>query len=73
MEEAMKILGEALEVEPDNPELLYLYGWGCFGLEEYTLARDYFVKAEELFPEYNHSLKILLDKTMEIISNKLFK
>jgi tetratricopeptide (TPR) repeat protein len=73
MEEAMKILREALEEEPENPELLHLYGWGYFRLEEYTLARDYLLKAEELYPGYNHNLTIHLEKSVEIISIKLIK
>jgi len=72
MEEAMNILGKALELEPDNPTILHLYGWGYFRLEEYTLARDYLAQAESLYPEYNHNLRLHLDKTNEILSINLF-
>ena len=73
MEEAMKLLKEALEIDPDNPILLHMYGWGYFRMEEYTLAKDYLLKAENLYTAYNHNLKLHLDKTEEILSIKLLR
>ena len=73
MEEAMEILEAALEVEPGNPTLLHMYGWGFFRMEEYSLANEYLTEAERLYPEYNHNLKLHLDKVEEILSLKFFK
>ena len=72
LEEAMRILEKAIKVEPENPTLLHLIGWGYFRLEEYSLAHDYLVRAEKLYPEYNHNLKLHIDKSEEILSIKLF-
>jgi len=73
MEEAMEILEAALKSEPGNPTLLHMYGWGFFRMEEYSLAKEYLAEAERLYPEYNHNLKLHLDKVEEILSIKLFK
>ena len=73
MEEAMEMLEAALELEPGNPTLLHMYGWGYFRMEEYSLAKEYLAEAERLYPEYNHNLKLHLDKTEEILSTKLLK
>jgi tetratricopeptide (TPR) repeat protein len=73
MNEAMEVLETAMEAEPDNPTLLHLYGWGYFRMEEYSLAKEYLSMADSLSPEYNHSLKLHLDKAEEILSIKLFR
>ena len=73
MEEAMDILEAAIEVDSGNPILLHMYGWGYFRMEEYSLAQEYLAEAEKLYNDYNHNLKIHLDKTKEILSIKLLR
>jgi tetratricopeptide (TPR) repeat protein len=50
-DEAMALIMQAHEIEPDNPAILDSLGWAYFRLEQHDKALDYLRKAFEAFPD----------------------
>ena len=56
---AERVAKTALELEPDNPEVLCVYGQACHDVDRHHEAIEYFEKALEKRPEYGEARNML--------------
>ncbi len=53
MEKYNKVMGEVIKTDPNNPELYYNLGVGAAQLGENEKAREYYLRALEIKPDYS--------------------
>ena len=64
--EGLNLVKRALEIDPDNPQYLYIYGVGLLKLGEYEKAREILTRSWKMKSYYDHEHYLQLRKLEEL-------
>ena len=69
-DEGLELINKALELSPDNYNMLDTKGWGLFKKGKFELALEILEKSWNLKPFYNHELYLHLEEAKKAFNSK---